>query len=85
MTHPYTEFASDEVEKQAKLCRKLFEEKTHDYYEGDFSKTDFGEYQEQAQQDDFVFFMSGFQAAIGALQPRVETNGWLDKGENDAS
>lgn len=45
-------------------CQELFESKTADYYEGDFTKyKDSGEYVSPQQQDDFVFFMSGYQAA----------------------
>lgn len=51
--------------KQQKQMRKEFEKATQNYYEGDFAKYDgdTGDYVSAQQQDDFMMFCSGFQAA----------------------
>lgn len=54
-------------------CRRAFEDKTQTYYEGDFAKYANGDYVNERQQDDFVMFSSGWQAASNAKPAAPES------------
>jgi hypothetical protein len=67
--------------------RKAFERCTESCYEGDFAKYADGDYVSPTQQDDFVIFKSGYQAArthdIGGLIAEIEKASWNERDGED--